>query len=167
MCFKCKNKRSDYNQKIYDDLHPLEEEIVNRDAGEEDDEGTLVDDGLIFDDDGNVVERVTDVREMDDDDGPPTFYQLYLMKHVNRLLRIVPKKKKVEFSLPGSLADKLDKIPKVPSKHHARLAKLWAGALRAVGIKKRPRRPKQAKKPAQIMPAPDTAAPPSRAITPA
>ncbi|KAH8071988.1 hypothetical protein JL721_3895 [Aureococcus anophagefferens] len=126
-----------------------------KDAGEDDDDGTLVDDGLIFDEDGNVVEReaVEDVREMDDDDGPPTFYQLYLMKHVNRFAKaFFPKKKpKVEFSLPGSLADRLDRIPKVPNKHVVRLRRVWLGALRLVGIKKRPRRRPAPKKDFSIL----------------
>ena len=163
MCFKCKNARSEYNQRVYDELHPLEAEEEAKDAGEDDDDGTLVDDGLIFDEDGNVVEReaIEDVREMDDDDGPPTFYQLYLMKHVNRFAKaFLPKKKpKVEFSLPGSLADRLDRIPKVPNKHVVRLRRVWLGALRLVGIKKRPRR-RPAPKKVKVLPAPAAIEPP-------
>ncbi|KAH8074882.1 hypothetical protein JL720_10629 [Aureococcus anophagefferens] len=127
MCFKCKNARSEYNQRVYDELHPLEAEEEAKDAGEDDDDGTL----------------------------------LYLMKHVNRFAKaFLPKKKpKVEFSLPGSLADRLDRIPKVPNKHVVRLRRVWLGALRLVGIKKRPRR-RPAPKKVKVLPAPAAIEPP-------
>jgi len=72
MCFKCKNKRSEFNQKIYDDNHKKIDYAAFLAAGGVDDESTKQE----------QQEEVVDVREMDDDDGPPTLYQRYLKKHV-------------------------------------------------------------------------------------
>jgi hypothetical protein len=62
MCFKCKNKRSEFNQKIYDDNHKKIDYAAFLAAGGVDDESTKQE----------QQEEVVDVREMDDDDGPPT-----------------------------------------------------------------------------------------------
>ena len=72
MCFKCKNKRSEFNQKIYDDNHKKIDYAAFLAAGGVDDESTKQE----------QQEEVVDVREMDDDHGPPTLYQRYLKKHV-------------------------------------------------------------------------------------
>ncbi len=62
MCFKCKNKRSEFNQKVYDDNHKKIDYAAFLAAGGVDDESTKQE----------QQEEVVDVREMDDDDGPPT-----------------------------------------------------------------------------------------------
>lgn len=129
MCFKCNNARSDFNQAIYDELHPPDLERELRVKGEDDDEGTLVDDGLLFDDDGNVVPRQK----------PPGKDAVAVAKPkrpspvARYLRRLLPSRRRVRIAIPRH-----GKLPPMP--RHRKGPHPLRRFVRWLGFKKRPRR---------------------------
>ena len=129
-CFRCNNKRSAFNQAIYDGLHKKKDygaavlEIADDDADD------TIEDG--------ADDQIVDVREMDDDDGPPTFYQRYLLKYWVRLkpyLSCGVRRNAKRFR--GFVGEKLPKLHKRDQKKlDEAKRKFW----KALGMQKRPRR---------------------------
>lgn len=145
MCFKCKNRRSQFNQKIYDDSHKKID--YSKVTGGRDDDDTTKADGEVQEED------IVDVRELDDDDGPATLYQRFLAPYIRPLLKKISPTAHLQIveKIREKVNDQLEQLyDKVPSswKMDKRDKEIWRrgyrkwkrGWIKRLGLAAKPRR---------------------------